>query len=534
MCKGMVFLYICKKYFTIKKLLHILIFALVAVMTACTGGGGVSDNGDRNRDVQLADTIHTLRAAMSIYGYQPVQALQIIDSALIVGNIDEVQAEQCRARIYGMTLMHEQMDSLLGGPTDIRLDSAQAIAMRLLTNNTIKASLTRLRDVYEILAYTERMQNDTLGWLQRSRQLVDVCHQIGPEAETDALRTEAEIGAALYAMGHEEEGMAKVDSVLALLSDKGKFNELDAFIVASRRKITMLGSHDRYAETLPLARRIIERLDDYEANPEKYHDGSHREPKTDQRRIDYIRFYRSQAQNFIAAAYASLGEHGNMLSAFRQIEDVVREATAREHIARYNALQQQMEAERQRDAARRAESSRRVILIISLLILLFAINVFVQWRKTKKQNRILAQQITEAVEYKDKYRELKPTSNSKLQTSNCSELSDAELSSYLCALIENEKLYLNPMFERQTLIDITGLSKERIGAAFSHGGEYERLTTLVRELRLSHAVRLMNENPEMSLEQVCTASGFSNTVSFYRSFKTKFGMTPSEFRGTKN
>lgn len=519
------------------KLLHILLF-LAVVMTACTGGSGVADNGERNRVVQPADTIHTLRAAMSIYGYQPEQALQIIDSALIVGNIDEVQAEQCRARIYGMTLMREQMDSLLGGPTDIRLDSAQAIALRLLNNDHIKTNLMRLRDVYDILAYTERMQNDTLGWLQRSRQLVDVCHQIGPEAETDALRTEAEIGAALYAMGHEEEGMAKVDSVLALLSDKGKFNELDAFIVASRRKITMLGSHDRYAETLPLARRIIERLDDYEANPEKYHDGSHREPKTDQRRIDYIRFYRSQAQNFIAAAYASLGEHGNMLSAFRQIEDVVREATAREHIARYNALQQQMEAERQREAARRAKESRKVTGLVSLLILLFAIYVLWQWRKTNKQNRILAQQIRDAVEYKEKYRELSTQNsqlqnNSKLSTLN-STLSDAELSSYLCALIENEKLYLNPLFDRQTLIEITGLSKERIGAAFSQGSEYERLTTLVRELRLSHAVRLMNENPEMSLEQVCTASGFSNTVSFYRSFKTKFGMTPSQFRGTKN
>jgi AraC-like DNA-binding protein len=504
-------------------------------MAACTGGG-VSDNGERNRDAQSADTIHTIRVAMNIYGYQPEQALQIIDSALIVGNIDEVQAEQCRARIYGMTLMHEQMDSLLGGPANIRLDSAQAIALRLLNNDHIKTNLMRLRDVYDILAYTERMQNDTLGWLQRSRQLVDVCHQIGPEAETDALRTEAEIGAALHAMGHEEEGMAKMDSVLALLSDKRTFSELDAYIVASRRKIVMLASHDRYAETLPISRRIIERLDDYEAHPEEYHDGSHREPKTDQKRADYIRFYRNQAQNYITAAYASLGEHGNMLTAFRQIEDVVREATAREHIARYNALQQQMEAERQRDAARRAKESRKVTGFVSLLILLFAIYVFWQWRKTNKQNKILAQQIRDAVEYKEKYRELSTQNsqlqnNSKLYTLNPT-LSDAELSSYLCALIENEKLYLNPLFDRQTLIDITGLSKERIGAAFSHGGEYERLTTLVRELRLSHAVRLMNEHPEMSLEQVCTSSGFSNTVSFYRSFKTKFGMTPSEFRGT--
>ena len=388
-----------------KKITHILLFVLI-VMTAQAGG---------------RDTIHTLRAAMNIYGYQPERALQIIDSALIVGNIDEVQAEQCRARIYGMTLMGKQMDSLLGGPTDIRLDSAQVIAMRLLTNESIKTNLERLRDVYEILAYTERIQKDTLGWLHRSRQLVDVCRQIGPGAETDALRTEAEIGAALYAMGHEEEGMAKVDSVLAMLSDKGRFNELDAFIVASRRKITMLGSRDRYAETLPLARRIIERLDDYESNPERYHDNSHREPKNDQKRADYIRFYRNQAQNFIAAAYASLGDHGNMLTAFRQIEDVVREATAREHIARYNALQQQREIERQRDAAHRAEASRRVIVSISILIFLFAIYVLWQWRKTNKQNKILAQQIRDAVEYKEKYRELstrnsQPKNNSQLST----------------------------------------------------------------------------------------------------------------------
>ena len=519
------------------KLLHILLF-LSVVMTACTGGSGVADDGERSRVTPSADTIHTIRVAMGIYGYQPARALQIIDSALIVGNIDEVQAEQCRARIYGMTLMHEQMDSLLGGPANIRLDSAQAIALRLLNNDHIKTNLMRLRDVYDILAYTERMQNDTLGWLQRSRQLVDVCHQIGHEAETDALRTEAEIGAALHAMGHEEEGIAKMDSVLALLSDKRKFSELDAYIVASRRKIVMLASHDRYAETLPISRRIIERLDDYGAHPEEYHDGSHREPKTDQKRADYIRFYRNQAQNYITAAYASLDEHDNMLTVFRQIENGVRDATAREHIARYNALQQQMEAERQRDAARRAKESRKVTGLVSLLILLFAIYVFWQWRKTNKQNKILAQQIIDAIEYKEKYRELS-TQNSQLQNNSTlstlnSTLSDAELSSYLCALIENEKLYINPLFDRQTLIDRTGLSKERIGAAFSHGSEHARLTTLVRELRLSHAVRLMNEHPEMSLEQVCTASGFSNTVSFYRSFKTKFGMTPSEFRGTKN
>ena len=208
------------------------------------------------------------------------------------------------------------------------------------------------------------------------------------------------------------------------------------------------------------------------------------------------------------------------------------------YAARYKAQEQQMEIERHREAARRANTIGSAIGIIGLLILLFAIYVLIQWRKMQRRNRILAQQITEVVKYKEKYRELstnnsKLQNNSKLYTLN-STLSDAELFAYLRDLIEREQLFLNPNFERQTLITITGLSKERIGAAFSQGSGYERLTTLVRELRLDHAVRLLNEHPEMSIVQICQSCGFANTVSFNRSFKAKYGMTPTDFRGTKD
>jgi len=109
-----------------------------------------------------------------------------------------------------------------------------------------------------------------------------------------------------------------------------KFNELDAFIIASKRKIGVLNSMKRFAETLPLSHRIKELLDDYEQHPDKYHDGSHREPKDSTKRADYIRFYRSQAQNFVTAAYAALGERGSMEETFYEIESTVRDATTRE------------------------------------------------------------------------------------------------------------------------------------------------------------------------------------------------------------
>ena len=210
------------------------------------------------------------------------------------------------------------------------------------------------------------------------------------------------------------------------------------------------------------------------------------------------------------------------------------------YAARFHAQEQQREIEVHREATRRAVMTRTIIGIVALLVLLFALYAVAQWRKTQQRNRILAQQITEAVEYKEKYQKLstsntQPTTvsqpstlNSKLSTS-----SDSDLFDYLRDLIEREQLFLDPHFERQTLINRTGLSKERIGAAFAQASGYERLTTLVRELRLNYAVRLLNEHPELTIEQLCQASGFANTVSFNRSFKAQFGMTPSEFRRTK-
>lgn len=506
---------------------------LAAVLSGCTdsvGTKGGTQEGKFIRESQPTDTLYTRQLAMSIYAYQPLQALQIVDSALIVGNMSEVQAEQCRARIYSHTQMYDQVDSLLGGPKDIRLDSAQAIGERLLNNDTIKADLKRLRDVMEILVYTDRMQCDTLGWIERSRQLVGVCREMGPEAEADALRTEAEIGAALCALGLEKEGMAKMDSAIAVLNDKSGFNELDALIIALKRKIVILGSHDRYAETLPLSRQIIERLDDYEANPDLYHDGSCREPKTDQKRADYIRFYRSQAQSYLTAALASLGEQGDMLTAFRQIEDGVREATAREHIARYNALQQQVEAERQQAKADRATLMAVSIGILALLAIVFALIVFFKNRVICRKNRILAQQIADSLNYKELYLRERQTHEPKTTVVDLNTLSDEQLFQHINDVIVRERLFLDPKFERQTIMDRFQLSKERVGAVFSKGSEHAKLTNYIQQLRLEYAAKLLVEQPDMSIVQIAAECGFSSHKYFSDRFRLHFSMTPSEFR----
>ena len=59
--------------------------------------------------------------------------------------------------------------------------------------------------------------------------------------------------------------MAKLDSVIAAIGslEPFRFYELDAYIIAAKRKIGVLGTLGREVETLSLSRRIIELLDDY-------------------------------------------------------------------------------------------------------------------------------------------------------------------------------------------------------------------------------------------------------------------------------
>lgn len=209
------------------------------------------------------------------------------------------------------------------------------------------------------------------------------------------------------------------------------------------------------------------------------------------------------------------------------------------------------------------------VTVLALLILAFAVYIFYQWRFTKRKNRVLVDQINEVLEYKKKYRELKQKTllqplperegsghtqdvdtaeglstpipsregqggGSALSISDMTELTDEQLFLCLRDLIENEQLFLKPDFGRQTLIDHTGLSKERIGAAFAQGSDSVSLPAYVRELRLDYAVRLMNDQPDIAVEMVSQASGFTNADTFTRNFRAKYGMTPTTYKQTLN
>ena len=272
-----------------KRLLYLFLISIVVIMTSCTGGTTMK------RAPHLSDTLYTAKAAMKIYDYNPTRALLIIDSAEIVGNMSHDRADYFRAKIFTMTL------------EGMHLDSAQKICQSLMNSDYVKTPDNK-ESVLDLLISITRRNQDYEQWLKWSTEKVELCRKYDNEVE--ALRTEAEIGVVLAFLGREDEGLKTIDNVIKALDNTRKFSEMDACIIALRRKVDLLQQIGQYEAVIPVAEKIIEKTNDYEQHPSDYNDGSYREPSA-ANVPDYCSFYRVKAYAYLAKAYADTDDIDN-------------------------------------------------------------------------------------------------------------------------------------------------------------------------------------------------------------------------------
>ena len=507
-------------------------------------------------------------------------------------------------------------------PTDtLNLDTARQMALALLEHDSVKTDVGKRMDLLRLLTDVARMGLDYEEQVKWASQLAMLCREQGDE--TEALRTESEIGIVLTHLGQRWEGLAMLDKSIARLEPQRHFAELDACIIAMKRKLTALSllpsitmpedsvtSELRYHSIISLAERFVAKLDDYEQHPDDYADGSPQQPDSDEV-AGYCDFYRSQAYVFLAQAYAStgnrkeaekytrmfgqsdfgqtlngrsaitetqrlLGDYDKMLATYDEIDrqagddtlntnyvrqlrgraeaaeargqhalsqhywqrhsalseavnDQLQASEAHDYAARYHAQEQQLEIQQ-----RKSEANRNLILAVGAIILAllaagFAVYYFRQQRIIRKKNRVLVEQMNEAVIYKKRY-ESQDTPQVPQEDKPLDAMAPNELSKHLRAVILRERLYLSAQFDRQAAIDYFHLSKERIGAAFSQDSEYATIADFINHCRLEYASDLLATSPDMTVDDIASASGFGTRRTFSRLFKERYSVTPTEFR----
>ena len=571
---------------------HLLLYLILVLFAV----GCVHTDSDVKYEPQLSDTIYTADAALAIFDRNPERALLMLDSAVSVGNLDKDLAQMLRAKVLSQST------------ADFHYDEALQICEDLMQSDFVDNPANR-ENVLELLIAITRRSGDNEQWIRWSTEKVDLCRQQGDE--TEALRTEAEIGFILVQLGEEERGLTKLNSVIGALDEQKHFNEMDACIIALKRKINVLDILGRPENIIPLAKRIIEKIDDYREHRDEYADNSYRLPPSDEQFYSYCNFYTAQANCFLAKAYADLGQDdtarhylslfeesdygktfsGRMMASntwfvlgdydkmlaiydeadtrlgadtlnldfssmlynraiaaesagdyqaatnywhrYDRIKHILdrkqQEGQAYHYAARYKLQEERMNTEREQAKAKHNESLAWAGFILVILSVGFIIYLLIQHRAINRKNHVLTEQMMESMKYKKEI-----SQNSKLQTPNSKldmdELNDEQLFDYLSYVIRSEELFLNQSFGRQVLIDRFHLSDRRVGAAFAHGGSHNSLPDFIRDMRLEYACQLITDNPEMSISDVATASGFSNLTVFGRDFKRKYEVTPTYFR----
>lgn len=272
-------------------LLIVLIAAIAGPFVGCSHGGEVAGT---SQEVQDVDTSYIEARVQAIYEEEPEHALSMIESAESSGSLPSFRADLLRARLFTMSV------------NDQRQETARSLCEQLLHDDSVKHNPAYQQAVLELLVNASRMRHDDEQWMRWALQLSELLHQ--RHYESEALRTEAEIGLVMTHLGQVDEGMAKIDRALSLLDGQKDFSSLLAFILASKRKMTVLRETGRHADILPVAQRIQDYLADFEQHPSDYIHGRAHEPKNQAERTEYCDFYGAQAMAFKAAAYVELGD----------------------------------------------------------------------------------------------------------------------------------------------------------------------------------------------------------------------------------
>jgi AraC-like DNA-binding protein len=255
----------------------------------------------------LGDTPYQADSILVTYANNPERALNLLDSALLLGNISDYRGQFIRAKIYCKSLMETQQDSAI------------MICKSLLNHDSVRNEPTEQQNILDMLIAAARAKTDYEQYMHWAAQKAELCQQQGEEIER--WRTEADIGLVMTNLGQEDEGLAKLDEAISHLDSPGSIDRMDAFVVACKRKINALNELHRYNEIITLGQRILDRLDHYEQHAKDYAEDSYRLSWSDRPsdRDRYLDFSRAQAWGFMATAYSHTktppkGEESSYLS----------------------------------------------------------------------------------------------------------------------------------------------------------------------------------------------------------------------------
>jgi len=270
-----------------------------------------------------------------------------------------------------------------------------------------------------------------------------------------------------------------------------------------------------------------------------------------QREQEAVPYYREAAEAFVAIGdranemrsrkglYESLWmSHPDSakieLERFNELKDSLYNSASAESLARYNAefgnewLQQQNAAER--NAKRNAIVLGSIIAVV--LLLLSALVWWMMRRRQRRQSEINQQLSANIEELRQQYRQLSVHYDNALATGKDNALPDG-LSPADRAFLEKTVESINEHILKGH-VDADSVASSMNMSLFQFR---QRLSVVVGEtpqnfiamIRMRRARYLLDNRPELNINEVAQLCAYNDTPNFSRAFKKTFGITPTQY-----
>jgi len=268
----------------------IVCFVAAVILAACSGPNAHGPH----HTMHAPDSLNLEHMALMIYGTEPDRALSIIDSAKAIGDIPPLNADYLRAKVYAESLVLYQKDT------------AVAICLELLQNDSLNSGSERSNDfrlnVLHTLAIAYKGLGENENYLKYLIEISELCRAMG--METESTRTDVEIAMTFSTLGRQEEALEKLDEIIRSLSGARSIDKMDVCILALRRKQSIFENQARFDEIPPVARKIIDIINEYRKHPELYAEDSYRLVPDKKDRERFCDFCVSQAYAYLSNGYS--------------------------------------------------------------------------------------------------------------------------------------------------------------------------------------------------------------------------------------
>lgn len=541
-----------------RQIFYILFLTIAALMMSCTGSDGPKDETGLSQDATFD---HAMGVADSLYNCMQFRDayklyLQLLDNEEVEADSEKklsVLNSLCNtSELAGHKVdQHKWLQQLRDLAEQTHNDYYQSMALITMGQNLFYEG-DREKGIYDVnrgidlMAKTDRENTDHLihGYLNMLASMYGAVKDYDHALQTNERNLQLTIDGTRWGAAPAQQlidrrmALAKMASVLAQMgrsasgSLQARYYQQADSAYAAWQAVQYEGNHTRdyfivdymkkrgrYQEAATIYNGLIERV---------------------RQQGDTLGEMMNTAKWGLAEVYRKMGHCSQAADLYEQvleIQDTLKTRKARNSAQELAAIYHEKE-QQQTIMQQQAENTRQRYLLFGALIVLvgvmsFSVIIIRKNRIISRKNQSLAAQITEAMTYKEKYIQEKLKFDKPASTSDVTDLdtlSDEQLFQYINDIIVRERLFLDSNFDRQTVMDRFQLSKERVGAAFSKGSQYAKLTDYTQELRLEYSTLLMSTNPEKSVSQIALDCGFSSQAYYSRCFRQRFGMSPTEFR----